>query len=290
MKLRLSTIAGVIAGLFLTTSLFGQAQITTKKEKIKDFKTKVTKIVLTGDAVFDEVFQDCISSSWTVSPYEFCSRADFDGLKANPAFYFLIVTKEQLKNEEVPGIESLSLIKGGEGADKTISDMIQLTAFPLRSAAEPSGRELVVLPVMIKAIQEQALEVTSSEVKAYTSTLSVSPKTFARLWNKQIHFSKDDIAPQVSAKVLGSLDPDMFIESDSETTDQVFEDCEYNAVISYVVAPAEPVSGSICYKMLVGADTHELYYFRKHKITATKGSGFLSSDLKLISKVRKKKN
>lgn len=290
MRLRLTMIAGVIAGLFLTTNLFGQAQITTKKEKIKDFPTKVTKVVLTGDTVFDEVLQDCVSSSWTVSPYEFCTMADFEGLKANPAFYFLITAKTQFKNDEMPSLETLNLIKGGEGADKSISDMIELVSFPLRSVAEPSGRELVFLPAMVKCIQEKALNMISSEVKAYTTSLIVSPRTFSQLWNKQIHFCRNDIAPQVSASVLNSLDEDIIIESDSDTADQVFEDCDYNAVVSYVIAPSDPENGSMCYKMLFGADTHELLYFNRHKISSSKGAGFLSADLKAINKIRKKKN
>ena len=54
-----------------------------------------------------------------------------------------------------------------------------------------------------------------------------------------------------------------------------------------MVAPSEPVNGSICYKMLIGADNHELYYFKKHRITAKMGKGFLSSDLKAIKTLRK---
>ena len=40
-----------------------------------------------------------------------------------------------------------------------------------------------------------------------------------------------------------------------------------------------------CYKMIISADTYELYYFKKHKISPKKGPGFLKSDLKRISRL-----
>ncbi len=69
--------------------------------------------------------------------------------------------------------------------------------------------------------------------------------------------------------------------------DEIFSEGTFNTVVSYVVAPSEPVNGSICYKMLIGSDNHELYYFKKHKITARNGKGFLTSDVKAIKLLRK---
>ena len=40
--------------------------------------------------------------------------------------------------------------------------------------------------------------------------------------------------------------------------------------------------------MLIGSDTRELYYFKKHKITSKNGKGFLASDIKAIKSIRKK--
>ena len=95
------------------------------------------------------------------------------------------------------------------------------------------------------------------------------------------------MAPEVSEKTLKSLDEDIFIEEDDEDVDDVFTDGKFNAVVSYVVAPSEPVNGSVCYKLLIGADDHKLYWFKKHKISARQGAGFLESDLKAIKLLRK---
>ncbi|MFR8804248.1 MAG: hypothetical protein ACLVGR_07180 [Anaerovoracaceae bacterium] len=273
-----------IAGLLLTTDALGQAQITTRREKLKDFTSKTTKVVLTGDEFLDEAVKESVAATWTVSPYEFCSNEEFQNLKGNADFYFLMVVKGQFRRESEPGIDMLTLVKGGEGADKSINDMFEVVSFPLRSTEDPSGREFVLLPAFLKIIQEHTTSLTDTEMKAYSN---IGAKDSKKLRIKRIFFWAEDFAPQVDEQTKRSLDEDILIKEDEDEVDEIFSEGTFNTVVSYVVAPSEPVNGSICYKMLIGSDNHELYYFKKHKITAKSGKGFLSSDIKSIKLLRK---
>ena len=273
-----------IAGLLLTTDALGQAQITTRREKLKEFTSKTTKVVLTGDEFLDEAVKESVAATWTVSPYEFCSNEEFQNLKGNADFYFLMVVKGQFRRESEPGIDMLTLVKGGEGADKSINDMFEVVSFPLRSTEDPSGREFVLLPAFLKIIQEHTTSLTDTEMKAYSN---IGAKDSKKLRIKRIFFWAEDFAPQVDEQTKRSLDEDILIKEDEDEVDEIFSEGTFNTVVSYVVAPSEPVNGSICYKMLIGSDNHELYYFKKHKITAKSGKGFLSSDIKSIKLLRK---
>lgn len=117
MKRSFQILACAIAGLLLATDALGQAQITTRREKLKDFTSKTTKVVLTGDEFLDEALKESVASTWTVSPYEFCTNEEFQGIKTNDNFYFLMVVKGQFRRESEPGIDLLTLVKGGEGAE-----------------------------------------------------------------------------------------------------------------------------------------------------------------------------
>ena len=284
MKRNFTILICLLAGLLFSADLFGQAQIYTRKEKLKDITAKTTKVVLSGDEMLDEAIKESVAASWTMSPYEFCTGEEFEKIKTSDKFYFLLVVKGQQRKEAEPGIDMLTLVKGGEGASKSINDMLEVVTFPLRSASEPSGREFILLPAFLNIIQEHAQGLLSSEVKAY-STLSAEDTK--KLAIKRIYFSKDDFAPQVDNKTIESLDEDIIVEDDEEDVDKVFTDGTYNAVISYVVAPSEPVSGSVCYKLLIGADNHKLYWYKKHKISARSGRGFLAGDLRTINQLRK---
>ncbi len=284
MRRFIQILALAIAGLLLTTDALGQAQITTRREKLKDFTSKTTKVVLTGDEFLDEAVKESVAATWTVSPYEFCSNEEFQNLKGNADFYFLMVVKGQFRRESEPGIDMLTLVKGGEGADKSINDMFEVVSFPLRSTEDPSGREFVLLPAFLKIIQEHTTSLTDTEMKAYSN---IGAKDSKKLRIKRIFFWSEDFAPQVDEQTKRSLDEDILIKENEDEVDEIFTEGTFNTVVSYVVAPSEPVNGSICYKMLIGSDNHELYYFKKHKITAKSGKGFLSSDIKSIKLLRK---
>lgn len=284
MRRFIQILALAIAGLLLTTDALGHAQITTRREKLKDFTSKTTKVVLTGDEFLDEAVKESVAATWTVSPYEFCSNEEFQNLKGNADFYFLMVVKGQFRRESEPGIDMLTLVKGGEGADKSINDMFEVVSFPLRSTEDPSGREFVLLPAFLKIIQEHTTSLTDTEMKAYSN---IGAKDSKKLRIKRIFFWAEDFAPQVDEQTKRSLDEDILIKEDEDEVDEIFSEGTFNTVVSYVVAPSEPVNGSICYKMLIGSDNHELYYFKKHKITAKSGKGFLSSDIKSIKLLRK---
>ncbi len=284
MKTSIRIFICLLAGIVISADLFAQAQIYTRKEKLKDLTAKTTKVVLSGDEVFDEAFKESVSATWTISPFEFCSVQEFDKIKTNDKYYFLLVVKGQQRKESEPGIDLLTFVKGGEGASKSINDMMEVVTFPLRSAVDPSGREFILLPAFLTIIQDHAMTLMTSEVKAYTPLGATDSK---KLGMRRIYFSKDDFAPQVDQKTIDSLDEDIIVEEDEDDVDKVFTDGTFNCVVSYVVAPSEPVNGSVCYKLLIGADNHKLYWYKKHRISPRSGSGFLDSDLRAINQLRK---
>ena len=75
---------------------------------------------------------------------------------------------------------------------------------------------------------------------------------------------------------------------DEDDADQLFLDGTPDTMVSFVVAPAQIQKGSVCYKMIISADTHELCYFEKSPVKKESELGFLPFDLKIISLQRKK--
>lgn len=261
----------------MTASAFAQAQIDTKKVKISDFTQKVTKVVLTGSALYDGVLQDEVAARWRISPYEYCTLDEFNSLKGNDKYYFLITTKGQFKKEAEPSLQFLTLVKGGRNASKGIDEMLEIVSMPISSADDPSGRELVFLPVFLTIIQEYTLDSMDRDYSAYLG-LSNYTSNISKASEKNIVFSENDIAPNVEMGDCAS-----FIVTDEDSADEMIMNNAHNTLVSYVVAPAEPVNGSFCYKMLIDTQTYELYYYRKHRISAKSGAGFLPYDIRSIN-------
>ena len=252
-----------------------QAQIDTKKMKIADFPEKVTKVVLTGNEFFDQALQEDVAATWRVSPYEFCTLEEFELLKTDDNFYFLITTKDQFRRESAPGIQFMSLLKGGPKAANGIGEMLEVVAMPIASAEDPSGREFAFMPAFLDIIQNHALMSIESDIVGY-----------AGLTNHTDNIKDCDMSSQITKEVKNEyFDKDLHV-IDEDDADKFIVNVVPNTLVSLVVAPASAPNGSYCYKMIIDSETHKLFYFRRHKITKKDGVGFLAEDIKKISSHR----
>lgn len=267
----------IIALAAISASAFAQAQIDTKKVKIGDFTQKVTKVVLTGSALFDGVLQDEVAARWRVSPYEFCSLEEFNSLKNSDKYYFLLTTKGQFKKETEPSLQFLTLVKGGNQASKGIDEMLEIVSLPIASAEDPSGRELVFLPVFLNIIQKYTVDSMDKDYSAYAGLGNYTSR-ISKSEGMNIVFSEDDLDATVTENELAG-----FVVTDEDSADKFVMDNTPNTLVSYVATPSNPVNGSFCYKMLVNAETYELYFYRKHRINAKNGPGFMPYDIRHIN-------
>ena len=286
-NMNLKKTAIVLSCLLLTVLCPGQkqpAQITTKKYRLSDFESKVTKVVLEGNELRDAFFKQAVGGCWVLSPFEFCSFEDFERLKTSDSFYFLLLVTGEYRGELGPGIDFITLVKGGAAAKNGISAMDEVASVPI-GATGGSGRELIFLPALVDMLQDFTRQAISSDMKGYAG-LSIYNRNLKKLKNKQIYLSKGDLAQCVSKEVLQKrLDDDIFV-CEEDKADEVFEDKTFNAAVGYVVAPLEPGSGSYCFRMIFDAVTGEPLFFKRHHISGGKGPGFLPEDLKSIASVR----
>ena len=264
-----------------------QAQINTKKMKIADFPQKVTKIVLPGNTFYDSAFQEDVSARWRVSPYEFCTLEEFENIKGNEQYYFLVLSQGQFRKEKEPGLQFLTLVKGGAGAAEGLNDMLEVATVPFSAADEPSGREITYLPALLDIIQNYAI---ASIEKDFTNMggLSNFATSLSKTSGMNIVFADEDLSSEISEEVIANEFDSAMEVLDVDEADEIAADGTSNTLVSYVIAPANPVAGSFCYKLLIDANNHELYYFRKHKIGKKLGCGFLAEDIKRITAPRSK--
>lgn len=273
-----------LALIVVSPLLRAQGNVSTRSHRLADFTDKVTQVVLSGDALVTDALRQEVVTGWTASAFEFCTMEQFEKRKTQDKYYFLLVLDEQFKGEEEPGVSFLTLLKGGAEAQKGISAMHQVVALPLAAAQGGSGRELIYLGSLVKAVQEYTLDAMESEKVAYGMENWVNHNFKKWGKGKQILIGADDVAASVSEKDLSQLLTPTFQVVDTADADQAYLDAAFSTLVGYVVAPVTPGKGSWCYKMLFETGTHTLFYISKHKIDAKKGVGFLTEDLRKFSK------
>lgn len=272
----------MLATIIIPVVMSAQAQITTKKMKLEDFPEKTTKIVLSGNSFLDEELEEAIKNNWTISPYEFCTLDEFNALKNTDNHYFLMTVLGQFKKEAEPGLEMLSLIKGGKGSDKSLDKMLEVVTVPLRAAEFPSGREIIFLPALIDIIQNHVLASIEKDINAYNG-LGQYNTNLRYTKGMTIVFSENDLSENISEQVRNNIGCETIKIVPEEEADELMELAPANTIVSYTVTPYDAQPGSYCYKMLIDAHTHKLYYFKKHRISNNLKPGFLTEDVLRIA-------
>ena len=263
---------------------WSQAQINTKKVKISDFTQKITKVVLSGNAFQDSVLQNGVAMCWRISPYEFCSMEDFNDLKGSEDYYFLLSVNGQFKNDSKPTIHYLTLVKGGKGADEGVGEMLEVVSIPVTSAESPSGRETVFMQALLEIIQNYTLASMEKDAVGYGGLESFVEKV-GKNDEISVVFSENDLdsSARKAASAL-ALETGVSIVSEEEA-DKYMNDGKEGFALSYVVAPSEPMPGAVCYRMLIDAYTHQLYYYSKGKVSKKEGAGFSAGEVRKVSSI-----
>ena len=273
-----------LACILMCLGATAQGRIETKKFRISDFSDRITKVVMTGNEFIDAALRQEVMNRWTLSPYEFCTLAEFEASKGRADLYFMIVTEGKFMAEDEAGIDFICIFKGGPEAAEGFGKMLEVVSAPFGQTGGGSGREAVFAGAILEVMQGYIRKAMSSDIDAYAGFSSCAvPK---KLSIKRILLSQDDIDKSVDDSFAAKhFDEDLLV-MDEDEADEAFADMTFNTAVGYVVAPAEPVKGSCCYKMIFDAASHELLYFAKHKINAKNGPGFLVPDLKKICSKR----
>ena len=270
-KMKRTVIALLLSVVTLVAA--GQGRITTKRYRISDFTTKVTKVVMTGNDIMDGALKQEVLEHWRISPFEFCSLSEFETLKKSANYYFLLVASSD--------VSYLTVVKGGstEGLGSE-----EVSAIPIGPGGIAMGRETIFLSAFLEITQDYILRAMESEKDSYTGFTIYNSNYRKDGRRKRICFCEDDLSAD-GAAIKRYMDADMFVRSEEEAN-RLYLEGSYNTLVSYVVAPAFPKAGDTCYKMLIDAASDRLYYYKKHKLKEGEVPGFRNSDLKSLSVAR----
>ena len=276
-----------VLAVVLCVAASAQGKINTKRYILKDFREKVTKIVISGDDIVESTLSQEVLDRWTVSAFELCTTEEFEALKTSADYYFLLLTDGINRNGISTGITYLTLVKGGPEAAKGIGSMTEVVTLPVCSSTASDGRELLFMGAFVEIVQEYAVRASESEYNAYVG-LSIFNRINMRGdgYRKIIHIAEDDIDPAFTEGLWHKYTGQNLVIGDD--ADDIFSAGTQGALVSYVVAPSRVSGNAYVYKMLIEAGTGKLYYYYKEKIRTGRTYGFNEKDLKRIKRLGKR--
>ena len=250
MRIRLSHLFLTLFLLAAALPLSGQGKVYTRKMRLADFPTRTIKIVLEGNSFLELALREAIAVHWRISPYEFCDMEEYAQIRNSSSYYFLTLAQEE-------GLAYLSLSKGGKPDDKDqFKKPFEVVRMPIASVDNPTGRELVFMGAFLDIIQRFTEEAMVSDKTAYTGLESANS---IQLRGRTVY-----------------LDPD--------AADEAYLREEPGALLAISIAPEEPGPKTVCYKILISADTHELLSYERIRYKEPADASYTDAEARRFSR------
>lgn len=274
----------VLMAITITLSAYGQLNtIFSKKDDLTSFSSKTTKVVLSdGASIVDMILRDAVKENWTISPFEFATLDEFEEIKCDTNYFFLVKVTDMVDSQDDSAMEFLTLYKGADGGAKFEKNLPEILSLPIQSKDDQSGKIFAFLPSFIKIVQNHVEKVIEKRHSAYIG-LSAYTDGMDGAKDKELLFCKEDFGFDITQEML---DEDFNGKAKLVTQEEI-EDAlvskRAGTLVSLVVTSSSAPIGSECYKMMISTDTQELYMYRRHKITTKKRGGFTKEDYKKMA-------
>jgi hypothetical protein len=266
----------------MTVSGYSQNPIKETREIFDNFGSKTTKVVVPSTSLADLMLRDAVERGWRISPFEFCTMEEYEKIRHNPDYFFLLRVEGKFRKELEPKIEYLTLIKGGPEVKRGLYSSKDMITLPLQRVDSDKTTHLHLLPVYIDVIQNHIYEVQSDLTLAFKGNTIYSDRV-DELKDKELLFPMEYLNYSVSENRFLSQFLNNIKIVDESDVERAFEESRENTVVPLLITPGDESRGSYCYKILVGTDDHRLYFFRRHKISRWISSGFTREDIRKIS-------
>jgi hypothetical protein len=263
----------------------GQAPFPSKDE-IKQFTASKTCVVLEDDAFssFNAYIKDAMKEYWKITPYEFITNDEFNKRRTDKQYSFIVLTNTNFEKDK--SNSSFNFINLLQGKKVGLSDMPEICAVPLSFAGEEDIEYGYKLGAILSFIQKHAQMISDDPSLTGRKYLKFYNKNVPLLATRTILFKKEDLAPSINTieKIKAIYTNKVEIVPEEEIV-RAIQEKRPNTVILHKVGPVgENVTSGYCFKMLIGTDDSDMYYYNQHSIDKNNPNGFLPSDLKRLAR------
>lgn len=271
---------------FLTAALFSQAPFPSKEEIDQFSKTK-TCVVMEDDPLSDFNFyiRDAMKEYWTITPYEFINVADFNVRRISPSLSFIVLTETNFDKDKSNSVFNFINLLQGKNVEK-LGEMPEICAVPLSFAGEEDSEYGYKLGAILNFMQKHAQLIMEDPSKTGRKYLKYYNENIPAAMGKTILFKKEDLAPQISTieKIKAVYSNKVEIVSEEEIVEAIKNKTPNTLVLHKVGPVGENVKEGYCFKMLIGTDDANMYYYNQHLIDKNNPNGFLPADLKRLAR------
>lgn len=273
--------------LFLITGfLSGQAPFP-NKEEIKQFSESKTCVVIEDDpfSSYNAYIKDAMKQYWTITPFEFIDTREFNLRSAKPQYSFILLTETNYEKDKTLSVYKFINLLQGKAVDK-LGEMPEVCAVPLAYAGEDDLEYGYKLGAILKFMQKHAQLIMEDPSKTGRKYLKYYNENIPKVMGKTILVKQEDLVPEISSigQIRAIYSNKIEIVGEEDIV-KAIETKAPNTVILHKVGPVGMKKDQgYCFKMLIGTDDADMYYYNLHTIDKANPNGFLPADLKRLAK------
>lgn len=281
MKTKLS----VILLLLSLSSLNGQAPFP-DKEEIKQFTASKTCVVLEQDqfSSYNVFIKEAVKTYWTMTPYEIIDVGEFNKRRRDPSYSFIVLTQTNYEKDKANTLYNFLNLLQGKNVAK-LGELPEICAIPLSFAGEDDYDYNYKFGAILLFMQKHAKMISEDPSLTGRKYLKYYNRNVPEVRNRTILIKEEDLAPAISTidKIKAIYTHKIEIVTEEDIVRAIQEKTP-NTLILHKVGPREEKNAGLCFKMLIGTDDSDMYYYHQHKISNSAPNGLLPDDLKRLLK------
>ena len=273
--------------VLLSISIKAQAPFPDKDE-IKQFMASKTCIVLEDDpfSSFNSYVKDAVKSFWTITLYEFITIVEFNRRRTNPAYSFIVLTQTNFEKNKTGGLFNfINLIEGKKV--KELGENPEICAVPLSFAGEDDTGYRYKLGVILAFMQKHARLISEDPSLTGRKYLKYYNVNAAEVAKKTILVQEEDLAPEIrTIEAIKAIYPFPVKIVPEEEIQKAINEKTPSTLILHKVGPVGENKSGYCFKMLIGVDDSQMYYYNQHMANSRNPNGFLESDFTRLARYK----
>jgi len=282
MKKTLLLLPLIFSGLIV----FAQKEYLPTAEDLEHFYTTKTYVVLDDSplSAFNFEVKEVMQKVWDITEFEFIKQSEFSDKSKNPDASFVytsLVSFERDKTDSRYVFLHLSL--GGDNI--SMDDLKDLASLPLGYVGVDADNYIYKVGILLKFMQKHVRLITENPDLISNNIFKYYNKNIDDAQDKTVYFVEDELSREIgTAARIKQIYPYKFKIVDREEIRQAIHNEEEDVVFLHKVGPEGKKLKARCYKILIGAEDANFYYFDYHMIKSKKPDGFLTSDLKKLAR------
>jgi hypothetical protein len=275
-----------ISGLLLMT-LVSKAQAPfPSADEIKQFMGSKTCVVLEDDpfSSFNAYIKTAVKACWNITPFEIIDVLEFNRRWTNPAYSFIVLTQTNYEKDKTGGLFNFVNLLQGKKVSK-LGELPEICAIPLSWAGQDDINYGYKLGAILLFMQKHAKMISDDPSLTGRKYLKYYNKNVPEVSKKIILVKEEDLDPELNTieKIKAIYPYAVKIVSEEDIVKAITEKSA-NTLVLHKVGPVGEVKSGYCFKMLIGADDADMYYYNMHMYNDKNANGMIAADWKRLAR------